>query len=162
MKSLIQKHIIAALVDNKPGVVSRISGLFTRRGYNIESFVTCKTLSPEIYHLTISVISTKDELDLLIHQLGRIMEVISLFSADETETVARELMLLKIAAAPEQRGEIIGIANVMGIKVAAVADSGVILEASGDEQKLDGIIKAFEPFGISDLIRSGTIAMNIT
>jgi len=159
--NLQQKHIISALVDNNPGVVSRISGLFTRRGYNIESFVTCITLNPEVYHLTISVLCTKEELDLLMRQLGRVMEVITIFSADDTDCVAREIMLLKVAASIEMRSEIVKLTGVLGLKVASISDTSVIIEASGDDQQLEGVMRTFEPFGIVDMIRSGTIAMNV-
>ncbi|MDD6799173.1 MAG: acetolactate synthase small subunit [Firmicutes bacterium] len=161
IKPGVSKHIIVARVDNNPGVVSRISGLFTRRGYNIESFVTCITKRREVYHLTISVISTKDELDLLVRQLGRIMEVITIFTADDVECVSSELMLLKTAAKPEERADIIRLADAMDARIASVRENCVILEVSGGEQKLEGVIKAFEPFGILDMIRSGTIAMNL-
>ena len=160
-KNGASKHVIIATVDNNPGVVSRISGLFTRRGYNVESFVTCMTLDPAVYHLTISVISTKEELELLIHQLGRIMEVISIVSADENECVCRELMFIKVSADEAGRGDVIRLADVMSLRVAAIGENSVIIEAAGDELKLEGIIRAFKPFGITELARSGTIAMEI-
>ena len=161
MKNAPQKHIIIAKVDNKPGVVSRISGLFTRRGYNIESLVTCMTLSNDVYHLTISVISTEDELYLLTNQLGRIMEVITVFPADGEDCVKSELMLIKVTASPDERSNVITLADALKLKISAVSDSSIIIEAVGESSKLDGVIKAFEPFGIVDAVRSGTIALDI-
>ena len=159
--SPIEKHIIVALVDNKPGVVSRISGLFTRRGYNIESFVTCITTRPEIYHLTITVISTREELDLLIHQLGRVMEVISIFPAGERACVVRELMLLRLSAKAAGENGFGKLIETLGLKIAASSGESLIIEASGDGERLEAILRALSPFGIQKLIRSGAIALEI-
>ena len=159
------RHIIVAMVDNKPGVVSRISGLFTRRGYNIESFVTCATANPEIYHLTFSVIGTAEELALLIHQLGRVMEVISICSADDTECVIRGMVFIKLRCPPERRAELIKLVDFVRntktaeLIVAGIGESSVILQASGEESVLDNLPRVFSEYETIDIIRSGAIAV---
>jgi len=161
------KHIILAAVDNKPGVVSRISGLFTRRGYNIESFVTCATSDPAVYNLTFSMIGTREELELLIHQLGRIMEVIFIYSTEETECVVRGLIFIKIKCPPERRAELIKLvdfvknASAADLTVAGVGENNIILQASGEENSLDALPRIFADYEIIDIIRSGAIAITI-
>lgn len=161
MKSLSGKHIIVARVDNKPGVVSRISGLFTRRGYNIESLVTGMTNDPDIYHMTITVIGTKEEVDLLIHQLGRVMEVINIYTAEERECVTRELMFIKLECEASKRAEIMNIADVMNLKIAGVTPKGIIVEVTGDEVKLESSVRAFAHLGVVEIIRSGAITLEL-
>lgn len=161
------KHIIIAEVDNKPGVVSRISGLFTRRGYNIESFVTCSTRNRSVYYLTFSMIGTADELQLLLHQLERVMEVISLHSAESGECIVRELLFIKLRCSAERRAEVIKLvdfvrnANAADITVAGVGEQNIVLEASGDESSLDALPRIFADYEIIDVIRSGAVAVTI-
>lgn len=161
------RHIIIATVDNKPGVVSRISGLFTRRGYNIESFVTCATIDPAIYHLTFSLIGTRDELELLIRQLGRVMEVISICPAEDAECVVRGLVFIKLRCPAERRAELVKLVDFIKnthtaeLIVAGVGENNVILQASGEENSLDALPRMFAGYEIIDVIRSGAIATTL-
>ena len=161
------RHTIIAAVDNKPGVVSRISGLFTRRGYNIESFVTCTTRDPAVYHLIFSVIGTREELELLVHQLGRVMEVISLWPADDVECIVRGLMFIKLRCPAERRAELIRLvdfikrANASELIVAGVGEQNVIIQASGEESSLDALPRIFSDYEIVDIIRSGAVAVTL-
>lgn len=156
-----EKHIIIARVDNKPGVVSRIAGLFTRRGYNIESLVTGTTENPDVYHMTITVLCTSDECELLIHQLGRVMEVIEVCDAVGDGFVCGELMYVKTACPSEKRAEILKIADVLGVKIAGVTKDAVVCEVTGDDLRLKSVIMALEPYGIIRIIRSGAITIEL-
>jgi len=153
------KHIIIAKVENKPGVVSRMSGFFTRRGYNIESFVTSVTDNPEVYHLTISVICSEDEASLMVHQLGRLTEIIELCDTTGANVTAREFMLLKVNCPVEKRAEIVQTCDFMNIKVVKINDISATIEVTGDSQKLDNVIKMFEHYGIIEIVRSGAICV---
>ena len=153
------KHIIVAKVENKPGVVSRISGFFTRRGYNIESLVTSVTTDPEVYHLTISVICSEDEASLLIHQLGRITEIIEVCDTMGVNVTAREFMLIKVNCPVEKRVEITSTCEFMKTKLIKLNDGSATVEVTGDSQKLDNVIKMFESYGIIEIVRSGAICV---
>ncbi|HAZ20282.1 MAG TPA: acetolactate synthase small subunit [Clostridiales bacterium] len=153
------KHTIVARVDNKAGVVSRISGLFTRRGYNIESLVTSVTGDPGVYHLTILVIGSEQEVELLINQLGRIMEVIDVHNVNEFAHVVRELMLIKVSCPVDKRSEILSLADILKCRVVGIGTDSAVFEITGDESKLDTIIRSFEPMGIMEIVRSGAIAI---
>ena len=153
------KHTIVARVDNKPGVVSRISGLFTRRGYNIESLVTSVTGDPSVYHLTISVNGSEEEVALLMNQLGRIMEVIDVHHVEDFPHVVREFMLLKVVCAPEKRSELLSLSDILKCRVVGLGDDSAVFEITGDESKLDTVVRSFAPFGIRQIVRSGAIAI---
>lgn len=155
------KHVIIAKVDNVPGVVSKISGLFTRRGYNIESLVTSVTGDPSIYHLTISVIAGEDELELLDNQLGRLMEVIEVRRTNETDYVRREFLLVKISCPTEKRGEIMQLAEMLKGKVVGMGINSAVLEVTGDGAKLDGVLRTLEAYGIIETVRSGAICIGL-
>ncbi|MEA4832762.1 MAG: acetolactate synthase small subunit [Oscillospiraceae bacterium] len=153
------KHTIVAKVDNKPGVVSRISGLFTRRGYNIDSLVTGVTENPDIYHLTITMDGTDAEISLLINQLGRIMEVIEVYCTDNLPHVTREFMLLKVKCGVSERTVLLQLADILKCKIVGLGDESLIIEATGDGTKLDSVVRSFESYGILDVVRSGAISV---
>lgn len=153
------KHIIVAKVENKPGVVSRMSGFFTRRGYNIESFVTSVTDDPAVYHLTISVICSEDEALLMLHQLGRITEIIEVVDTTGESVTTREFMLIKVKCPAEKRMELTQACEFMNTKVVKINGNSVTIEVTGDSQKLDSVIKMFEHYGIAEIVRSGAICV---
>jgi len=153
------KHIIIAKVDNKPGVVSRISGFFTRRGYNIESFVTSVTDNPEVYHLTFSVLCSDDEAQLLIHQLGRITDIIEVYDTAGKDVIIREFMLMKIKNPSEKSFEILQTCDIMKLKIVGRSEDFITVEVMGNSQKLDDVIKTFEKYGIIEIVRSGAVCV---
>ncbi len=161
MKNL-KKHVIVASVDNNPGVVSRISGLFTRRGYNIESLVTGVTENPKVYKLVITLIASEEEANLLIRQLGRVMEVIEVYLAAERECVTSELMFLKIKCDLAARTEIIKTADALRLEIAAVGKNSVIIQVTGDNTKLESALFSFGVYsGDIEFIRSGSVTIEI-
>ena len=153
------KRVIVAKVDNIPGVVSRMSGFFTRRGYNIESFVTSVTDNPEIYHLTISVLCSDGEAQLLIHQLGRIAEVIEVCDTTGQDVIIREFMLIKVKCVSEKSFEILQTCDMLKLKIAGRSEECVTIEVMGNSQKLDDMIIAFEKYGIIETVRSGAVCV---
>ena len=153
------KHIIVAKVENIPGVVSRMSGFFTRRGYNIESFVTSVTDDPTVYHLTISVICSEDEAALMLHQLGRITEVIEVYDTTGKNVTTREFMLIKVICSVEKRPELSQTCELMKTKIVKISEDFFTVEVTGDSQKLDSVIKMFEHYGIMEIVRSGAICV---
>jgi acetolactate synthase-1/3 small subunit len=155
------KHIIVATVDNNPGVVSRISGLFTRRGYNIESLVTGVTENPAIYKLVIAVIATEEETELFIRQLGRIMEVVEVRRADGGEFIIRELMFIRVLCPAALRSEVIKTADVMRLEIAGVGADSIVVQVTGDGARLESALRSLEPFGIVETIRSGAVAIGL-
>jgi len=155
------EHIIVAKVENKPGVVSRISGFFTRRGYNLESFTTSTTETPEIYHLTFKVKCEPDDITLLVNQLGRLEDVIEVYETSGISTVTREIMIIKIKCPPEKNIEIVQICQMLDIKILGRGDDGsVTIEVVGSGQKLDDIKKQLEVYGIKKIVRSGPICVD--
>ena len=154
-----QKHVIVAKVDNKPGVVSRMSGFFTRRGYNIESFVTSVTGDPAIYHLTFSVLCSEDEASLVVHQLGRLEEVIEVCDTNGMDVIIREFMLIKINCPDEKSFEILQTCDLMKLKIVGRGEGYVTAEVMGNSQKLDDVKIAFEKYGIIEIVRSGAVCV---
>lgn len=158
------KHLIMVKVDNRPGVLSRITGLFTRRGYNIESLVTGMTDTPGVYHITVTVIGTDDDVELLARQLERCMEVIDVKcdGGDDWEFVSREMILMRIPCdSPEKRVEILNICSLIGCRTAGVGKNSVIVEAAGDSAAVTAALRAFELFGDVEVIHSGTVGIDM-
>ena len=153
------KHIIIAKVDNKPGVVSRISGFFTRRGYNIESFVTSVTDNAEVYHLTFSVLCSENEAQLLVHQLGRLEEVIEVCDTAGKDVIIREFMLIKINCPSDKSFEILQTCDMLKVKIVGRGEEFVTIEVMGNSQKLDDVIITFEKYGIIEIVRSGAVCV---
>jgi len=155
----MEKYILFAEVHDTPGVVSRVSGFFTRRGYNIESFVTSKTERKEITLLTFVVQSTPDEIKLLVHQMKRIEDIISVINASETDVVTREFMLIKISCPQEKNLEIMQVCQMLDIKILGREKDAVTIEAVGSPHKLDDIVLIFRHYGIEKIVRSGPVCV---
>ncbi|MBQ3527590.1 MAG: acetolactate synthase small subunit [Clostridia bacterium] len=158
------KHLIMVKVDNRPGVLSRITGLFTRRGYNIESLVTGMTQDPSIYHITVAVIGTDDDVELLARQLERCMEVICVKcdGGDDWEFVQKEMLLIRIPCdCPEKRVEIMNMCSLLSCKTAGVGKGSVIVEVSGDTGVITAALRSFEIFGEIEVIHSGTVGIDM-
>lgn len=149
------KHIIVANVDNKPGVVSRISGLFTRRGYNIESFVTSVTADSAVYQLTVSLIGGAEEAKLLSRQLATIAEVIDVGITDENESILRESMYIKMTDTEKNRE----LAEKAGMRFVSQSDSILVCELTETPDKIDAAAAMFGEADIISLLRSGITAI---
>lgn len=154
-----KKYTISALVSNKSGVLTRVSGLFTRRGYNIESLTGCATEDPEISRLTIILNGDEYTLYQMIKQLDKLEDVIKIGCADELDCVYRDLALIKVAAPPEARRQIVEVTDIYKAKVVDLSPDTMILEITGSPDKLEAFLKVIEPYGILEMQRTGVTVL---
>ncbi|HHY40219.1 MAG TPA: acetolactate synthase small subunit [Syntrophaceticus sp.] len=153
------RHILAVLVENQPGVLTRVAGLFSRRGYNIESLAVGQTHDPEISRMTIVVDGDDRVIEQVVKQLEKLVDVINVRDISEAEHVDRELVLIKVKAEPKVRGEIMQIVDIFRARIVDIGHNSLIIECTGDEGKIKAIEKSLRPFGILELVRTGKIAM---
>ncbi|WP_131748043.1 acetolactate synthase small subunit [Frankia sp. Cppng1_Ct_nod] len=152
-------HTLSVLVENKPGVLARVAGLFSRRGFNIESLAVGPTEHDDISRMTIVV--TVDELPLeqVTKQLNKLINVIKIVEMDPAVAVRRELVLIKVRADMSVRSQVLETVQLFRAKVVDVAPDAVTVEATGTRDKLDALIRMLEPFGIRELVQSGMVAL---
>jgi acetolactate synthase-1/3 small subunit len=147
------------LVENKPGVLARIAGLFSRRGYNIDSLAVGPTEHPEISRMTVVVDLEDSPLEQVTKQLNKLIEVLKVVELDERASVQRELLLVKVRADVSGRTHVLEIAQLFRANVVDVATDAVVIEATGNSEKLDALLRVLEPFGIKELVQSGMVAV---
>jgi len=155
-----QKHILSILVDNEPGVLSRIAGLFSGRGYNIESLCVAETTDPKISRLTIATKANLPLVEQIKKQLNKLINVVKVYELTGTDFVQRELAMIKVRAMPEHRAEILRIVDIFRCKVVDVGLEHYTLEVTGDEDKLAAILSLLKPVGIKEIARTGVIAIS--
>lgn len=153
------KHTISVIVENKPGVLHRVSGLFSRRGFNIESLAVGTTDNPEISRMTIVAEGDEQTLEQIIKQLYKQIDVLKVFDLPAEEAVERELALIKVHASEKTRGEITQIVDIFKARIVDVAEDSVVIEITGEKEKIEGIEKLLRKFGIKELVRTGKIAL---
>ena len=154
-----EKHIVSALVQNVPGVLSHISGMLASRGYNINSLAVGETENPDLSRMTFVVVGDEAVLDQVSAQLRKVVTVVGVDNISQTDYLERDLMLVKVQAAPEKRSEIIELVNIFRGKIADLSIDSMIIEISGQEKKIESFIDVLRPFGIIELVRTGRIAM---
>jgi acetolactate synthase-1/3 small subunit len=154
-----RKHTIAVLVENKFGVLSRVAGLFSARGYNIESLSVGETLDPTVSRMTLVVRGDAFIIEQVIKQLHKLIDVIKVTDLSEEDHVEREMLLLKVNAEPGARAEILRIGDIFRAKVVDVTPTTYTLEATGEEGKIEAIIDLLRPFGIQEVVRTGKVAI---
>lgn len=154
-----RKHTVAVLVENRFGVLSRVAGLFSARGYNIESLSVGETLDPTVSRMTLVVRGDEFVIEQAIKQLHKLIDVIKVTDLTEENHVEREMILLKVNAEPQSRAEILRIADIFRAKVVDVTPATYTLEATGDESKVTAIIELLRPFGIQEVVRTGKVAI---
>ena len=154
-----KKNTIAALVSNRSGVLTRISGLFARRGYNIESLSVCATEDPDISRMTIVLIGDEYMLYQMIKQMDKLDDVKKIGCADELDCVYRELLLVKVPATPDVRGQVVEIKETYNAKVVVLSPDTMVLELTGTPSKLDAFLKVIEPYGIIEMQRTGVTVL---
>jgi acetolactate synthase-1/3 small subunit len=152
-------HTLSVLVENKPGVLARISALFSRRGFNIESLAVGPTEHPEISRMTIVVNVEDSPLEQVTKQLNKLVEVIKIVELDGGAAVQRELVLVKVGATPETRGQVLDAVALFRAKVVDVAPDAVTIQVVGNAGKIADFLRLVEPFGIRELVQSGAIAI---
>jgi acetolactate synthase-1/3 small subunit len=155
-----QKHTIAVLVENKFGVLSRVAGLFSARGYNIESLSVGETLDPTVSRMTLVVKGDAFVVEQVIKQLHKLIDVIKVTDLSEEDHVEREMLLLKVNAEPANRAEILRIADIFRAKVVDVTPGTYTLEVTGEASKIEAIIDLLRPFGIHEVVRTGKVAIS--
>jgi acetolactate synthase-1/3 small subunit len=152
-------HTLSVLVENKPGVLARVAGLFSRRGFNIESLAVGPTEVDEVSRMTIVVDAADAALEQVTKQLNKLIHVLKIVELDRDIAVERELQMVKVSSDGQTRSEIIEIADVFRSKVVDVDTDAITIEATGSPEKLAAMVRLLAPYGIRELVRSGMIAV---
>ena len=153
------KHIISALVDNKPGVLAHVAGMFAARAFNIDSLVVGRTEDPQLSRMTIVVIGDDKVLEQVRKQLAKLVPVVKVADFVGKPLVARDLMLITVSTPPEKRPEVLSLIEMFKGKVVDIGQKFVTIEISGPEAKIEAFIDLCRPYGIKSMARTGTIAM---
>lgn len=155
----MERHVLSILVENQSGVLSRVAGLFTRRGYNIDSLTVGETTNSKISRMTIVVRGDEYILEQIRKQLNKLIDVIEIIQLMPENSVYRELALIKVKADTTNRAEIFETVNIFRGKIIDIASESVIVEATGDEKKISALIEILTPYGIKELVRTGLTAL---
>jgi acetolactate synthase-1/3 small subunit len=153
------RHTLSVLVENKPGVLARIAGLFSRRGFNIESLAVGPTENPEVSRMTIVITVDRLPLEQVTKQLNKLINVLKIVELDPEHSVQRELILVKVRGNTEMRSSVLEIATLFRAKVVDVAPETLTIEATGSRDKLEALLRVLEPYGIKELVQSGVVAV---
>ena len=153
------RHTISVLVENEFGVLARVAGLFSGRGFNIESLSVAETLDPTVSRITLVTRGDDQVLEQIEKQLNKLIAVIKVIDFTETEHVERELVLLKVAADERTRGEIVNIVDIFRGKIIDVSRKSYVIEVTGSEDKIAALIELLKPIGIKEIVRTGKVAM---
>jgi acetolactate synthase I/III small subunit len=153
------RHTLSVLVENKAGLLVRVAGLFARRGFNIDSLAVGPTEHEEISRMTIVVNCEDRPLEQVTKQLNRLVNVLKIVELETSASVQRELLLVKVRADLETRSRVLETVALFRAKVVDVAPDAVTVEATGNKEKLDALIRVLQPFGIKELVQSGMVAM---
>lgn len=154
------KHTVAVLVENKPGVLTRVAGLFSRRGFNIESLAVGVTENPDISRMTIVVSGDDRVLEQMEKQLNKLIDVIRVSDIPPEDSVNRELALIKVGVDSTTRAEVMQIVDIFRAKIVDVGTKSVMVEVTGDESKINAIEQLLRQFGVREMVRTGRVAMN--
>jgi acetolactate synthase-1/3 small subunit len=158
-KNNMQQHIVSALVENRAGTLSRVSGLFSRRGFNIDSVTVGVTEDPTISRMTIAVTGNDRKLEQIVKQLGKLVDVISVRELDPASCLRREIMLVKTNADEKTRPAVLEIASIFRAQVVDVSPTTITIEVTGSLEKLNGLLLLLHPYGIMELARTGLVAL---
>ncbi len=155
----MKKHILSVLVENQSGVLSKISGLFSRRGYNIESLTVGTTEDPKISRMTISLYGDEYIVEQITKQLNKLIDVIKIIKIEDSTSVLRELALIKVHCNHETRSAIIENVNIFRGSVVDINKKTMTVEVTGDCEKITAFIEVMKPFGIREMVRTGVTAL---
>ena len=153
------KHTLSVLVENKPGVLARVSGLFSPRSFNIDSLAVGETENPDVSRITIVVNAESSPLEQVTKQLNKLVNVLKIVELDPTQSVQRELLLVKVRADRAQRSQVLETAELFRAKVIDVAPDTLTIEATGNPDKLEALLRDLEPYGIKEMVQSGLVAI---
>ncbi|KAA5832649.1 acetolactate synthase small subunit [Saccharopolyspora hirsuta] len=155
----MSRHTLSVLVENVPGVLARVSGLFSRRSFNIESLAVGPTEHPEISRMTIVVAVGDQPLEQVTKQLNKLINVIKIVELEPEAAVQRELLLVKVRADASVRSQVLETVQLFRAKVVDVSPEALTIEATGTADKLDALLRMLEPYGVREMVQSGTIAI---
>lgn len=153
------RHTLSVLVEDKPGVLARVASLFSRRGFNIESLAVGPTESPDVSRMTIVVNVDRLPLEQVTKQLNKLINVLKIVELEEESSVQREIMLVKVKANLDTRSHILETVQLFRAKVVDVGTDAVTIEATGAHDKLEALLRVVEPFGVTELVKSGLVAV---
>jgi len=154
------KHTLSVLVENKPGVLTRVAGLFARRGFNIDSLAVAETENPAVSRMTITVDEQDSPVEQVTKQLHKLINVLKITDLDPTGSVERELLLVKVRADAVSRPAIMQLVEIFRAKIIDVNAEVVIIEMSGTREKVGALMELLAPYGVVELMRTGRIAMS--
>ena len=152
-------HVLSLLVEDKPGLLTRVAGLFARRGFNIESLAVGPTEHPEISRMTVVVDLEDSPLEQVTKQLNKLINVLKIVELSPTQAVQRELLLIKLRSDGSTRPQIVSIVEMFRARIIDITPDAVTVEATGTSDKLEALIKMLEPFGVRELVQSGMVAL---
>jgi acetolactate synthase-1/3 small subunit len=155
----VSRHTLSVLVENKPGVLARIAGLFSRRGFNIDSLAVGPTEHAEVSRMTIVVNVEESPLEQVTKQLNKLVEVIKVVELDREMSVNRELLLVKVKADAASRGQVLELVQLFRAKVVDVGTEAVTIQIVGNQGKLEDFLRVLEPYGVRELVQSGVVAI---
>jgi acetolactate synthase-1/3 small subunit len=156
----MKPHTLSVLVENKAGVLSRVTGLFSRRGFNIESLAVGTCEEPEMSRITIVCIGDEQQIEQVMKQLNKLIDVIKVSDLTDNDRVERELALIKVAAEPgTSRAEVMQIADIFRANIVDAGTKTLVLEVTGDTEKIDAIETLLKQYGVKELVRTGKIAI---
>ncbi|MCL6105834.1 MAG: acetolactate synthase small subunit [Actinobacteria bacterium] len=153
------KHTLSVLVENKPGVLARIAGLFSRRGFNIDSLAVGITEDPDVSRMTITVDAAEHPIEQVTKQLHKLINVIKITDLDPERTVARELSLVKVSTDAKTRGEVMQIAEIFRARILDVGKKSLTIEVTGTTGKIEALEQLLRPHGVVEIVRTGRVAI---
>jgi len=153
------RHTISLTVENKFGVLARVAGLFSGRGYNIESLSVAETLDPAVSKMTIVTSGEDKIIEQIIKQLNKLINTIKVVDLTVTDHVEREMVLVKVSASGENRAEVLRLVDIFRGKIVDVSPDTFVVELTGDEEKIAAVLNLFKPLGVKDIVRTGKVAM---
>jgi acetolactate synthase-1/3 small subunit len=156
------RHTISLTVENKFGVLARVAGLFSGRGYNIESLSVAETLDPSVSKMTIVTNGEDKIIEQIIKQLNKLINSIKVVDLTVTEHVEREMVLIKVSASGENRTEVLRLVDIFRGKIVDVSTDTFVIELTGDEEKIRAVLDLLKPLGVKDIVRTGKVAMQRT
>jgi acetolactate synthase-1/3 small subunit len=155
----MSKHILSVLVENKPGVLARVAGMFSRRGFNIDSLAVGETEHAEVSRMTIVVNAEDSPLEQVTKQLNKLVNTLKIVELDASAAVQRELVLVKVRADRATRSQVLETVSLFRARVVDVSPEALTIEATGTAEKLDALLRDLEPYGIKEMVQSGMVAI---
>ena len=157
----MKKYLLAVLVDNKPGVLTHVSGLISRRAFNIESISAGYTEEPSVTRINVVVsVESENELDQVVNQLSKLIDVIKIVNLSKAPSIERELVMIKVKATKETRADLVGIVDIFRAKIVDVTSENVVIELTGNQNKIDAFCEVLTDYEIVEIARTGVIALS--